>query len=222
MKYRIVEKFISINGEGLYSGELSTFIRFAGCNLNCIYCDTKWANEKNVCCDEMTKEEIYRFIKEGEINNVTLTGGEPLIQENIYELIQYLSDDKSLRIEIETNGSVKLDKIYSLNRDNVFVTMDYKLNSSLMEAKMELENFKYISKKDVLKFVVGSRFDLERAKEIINNYNILNKVNIFISPIFGTISYQEIIEFMKINKMNNTRFQLQIHKVIWPVDKRGV
>ena len=84
--YKIVERFVSINGEGKFSGQLATFIRFAGCNLNCSFCDTKWANQLDVKYELMTADEIYNYIKETGIINVTLTGGEPLIQNNISEL----------------------------------------------------------------------------------------------------------------------------------------
>ena len=76
--YSVVEKFISINGESTKAGQLAVFIRFAGCNLNCNYCDTKWANEKDVSYETLTEFEIYDYIKSTGVTNVTLTGGEPL------------------------------------------------------------------------------------------------------------------------------------------------
>lgn len=91
-KYKVVERFVSINGEGQRAGELAVFIRFAGCNLNCSYCDTKWANAADVPYEELSAEELYDYIKRTEIKNVTLTGGEPLIAEDIDKLLLLLAD----------------------------------------------------------------------------------------------------------------------------------
>lgn len=106
IEYKVAEKFTSINGEGKCAGQLAVFIRFQGCNLNCEYCDTKWANEEQAAYEVMTEQDIYTYIKSTKIKNVTLTGGEPLLQPEIGALIQKLSEDTKLRVEIETNGSV--------------------------------------------------------------------------------------------------------------------
>ena len=89
--YNVVEKFVSINGESKFAGQLAVFIRFRGCNLNCVYCDTKWANTADAPAEQMTKEEIYDYIKSTGVRNVTLTGGEPLLQKGIQELLEYFS-----------------------------------------------------------------------------------------------------------------------------------
>ncbi|MBW9148797.1 putative 7-carboxy-7-deazaguanine synthase QueE [Clostridium sp. CM028] len=221
MKYKVVEKFISVNGEGPLSGQLVVFIRFAGCNLHCSYCDTTWANNENVRYDFMTPVEIYKYIKSTKIRNITLTGGEPLLQEGIIELLQTLSSDRSLHVEIETNGSVILDEFLSIENPPSF-NMDYKLPSSNMEDKMTLNNFKYLGYKDTVKFVSGSRSDLQKAKFIIDKYELTSKTNVYISPVFGQIDLEEIVEFMKYNKMNGVNLQVQLHKIIWDPNKRGV
>ncbi|QAA31088.1 putative 7-carboxy-7-deazaguanine synthase QueE [Clostridium manihotivorum] len=221
MNFKVVEKFISINGEGKRSGELAIFIRFAGCNLNCSYCDTTWANEKNAPYKLMSSEDIYDYIKSTEVKNITLTGGEPLLQEGIVELLELLASDASLRVEIETNGSVLLENFSKLSNPPSF-TMDYKLPSSNMERHMKLENFKYLSAKDTVKFVSGSMEDLEKAKEIITSYNLTEKTTVYISPVFGQISLDSIVEFLKENKMNDVKLQIQLHKIIWDPAERGV
>lgn len=221
MEFKVVEKFVSINGEGRLCGQLAIFIRFAGCNLNCSYCDTTWANEKDVLYELMSSEDIYEYIKSTQVKNITLTGGEPLLQEGIIELLELLSKDKELHIEIETNGSVMLDKFSKLQNPPSF-TMDYKLPSSNMEHKMLMENFEYLTKKDTVKFVSGSFEDLEKAKNIIDKFNLIEKTNIYISPVFGKISMDSIVEFMKDNNMNGVTMQVQLHKVIWDPSKRGV
>ena len=152
MKYRVVEKFISVNGEGRLAGQLAVFIRFAGCNLRCSYCDTKWANEESVEFEEMSEKEIYDFIKETSITNVTLTGGEPLIQKGIEPLLLLLTDDKQLNVEIETNGSIELLRFLKIIQGKAVFTMDYKLQSSSMKNAMKLNNFEYLRPNDTVKF----------------------------------------------------------------------
>ncbi len=221
VKFKVVEKFVSINGEGRLCGQLAIFIRFAGCNLNCSYCDTTWANEKNVPYELMSADDIYKYIKSTEVKNITLTGGEPLLQEGILELLKLLAKDNDLHVEIETNGSVLVDKFASINNPPSF-TMDYKLPSSNMEDRMLLDNFKYLTKKDTVKFVSGSIKDLEKAKYIIDTYNLVDKTSVYISPVFGKISMDTIVEFMKANKLNGVNLQVQLHKIIWEPSKRGV
>jgi len=221
MNFKVVEKFVSVNGEGTRSGQLAIFIRFAGCNLNCSYCDTTWANSNDVSYELMTSKKIYEYIKAAKVRNITLTGGETLLQEGIIELLELLSKDKTLHVEIETNGSVSLDKFLNIDNPPSF-TMDYKLPSSNMEGKMVLENFKYLTNKDTVKFVSGRLEDLEKVKYIINTYNLIDKTNIYISPVFGKIKMDSIVEFMKNNNLNGVTLQMQLHKVIWEPTKRGV
>lgn len=215
---KVIEKFLSINGEGLKSGELAVFIRFQGCNLRCPYCDTKYSYI-NPKYQELEVEEIIDYIKSTNVNNVTLTGGEPLIQPDVDKLINELSN-LGYRVELETNGSVDISKYVGLN--GVSFTLDYKGPSSLMEDKMNLENYKYLGKNDVVKFVCGSDIDLLKAKEIILKYHLNEYTNPFISPMFGEIELEKIVDFMKDNNLNGVRLQLQIHKIIWDKDKRGV
>ncbi|MDK2985191.1 MAG: 7-carboxy-7-deazaguanine synthase [Clostridia bacterium] len=222
MKYKVIEKFVSINGEGRLSGQLAVFIRFAGCNLNCSYCDTAWANEKDAAYELMTAREIYEYIKTSRIKNVTLTGGEPLLQEDILELINLLSQDEELAVEIETNGSISIKRYVEIVKKPPKFTMDYKLPSSNMEDKMITDNFQYLRQLDTVKFVVGNTEDLKRAKYIIDKYSLTSKVNIYLSPVFGKIQMSDIVEFMKINKMNGVTLQVQLHKVIWGAEKKGV
>lgn len=234
---KVAEKFISINGEGMRAGEPAVFVRFKGCNLRCTYCDTLWANEPDCEFEDESPEEIYKYIKSSGIDNVTLTGGEPLLQEEMPELLGILSGDNSIRTEIETNGAVEIHsfkkKIFcsmkkknagntQLNTCPVTFTMDYKLPSSGFEHKMIPGNLEIMDKHDTVKFVAGSREDLFRALEIIKKYGLNNKCNVFFSPVFGKIEPREIADFIIKNKLNNTKLQIQIHKVVWDPDARGV
>lgn len=219
--YKIAEMFSSINGEGTHAGQLAFFIRFTGCNLNCSYCDTKWANVPNAPFTEMTGDEILSEVKKSGIKNVTVTGGEPLIQPNIIPLLEMLCGDDRY-VEIETNGSADVSEVLKIKGNRPALTMDYKLPSSGMENHMRTENLFALEKKDTVKFVSGSRADLERALEIIREYGLIGKCAVYISPVFGKIEPAEIVNFMLENKLNGVNVQLQMHKFIWDPNARGV
>ena len=218
---RVAEKFISINGEGVRAGELAVFVRFQGCNLRCHYCDTKWALVQDCPYEEMSPEKIHAYTKNTGIKNVTLTGGEPLLQKDMDRLLAILLADEDLRVEIETNGAVDLRKFCACPGRPVF-TMDYKLPSSGYEKSMVLSNFELLSPDDTVKFVSGSTQDLERAYQVIQEYDLLRKCHVYFSPVFGDIEPAEIVSFMMDHKLNEARLQIQMHKVIWDPDKRGV
>ena len=218
--FKVAERFVSINGEGPRAGELAVLLRFCGCNLNCGYCDTRWANTADVKYELASAEELVAYVKSTGVKNVTLTGGEPLLQADIAHLTELLGASGA-EVEIETNGSVPLKNILSL-APRPAVTADYKLPSSGMEKHMLTENFSYLTLRDAVKFVVGDMHDLERAEEIINGYGLTDRCRVYFSPVFGKIEPEEIAEFMKERKLNGVRLQLQLHKIIWKPDMRGV
>lgn len=221
-KYKIAEIFTSINGEGMRAGELAVFVRLCGCNLRCSYCDTMWANSENAEHTEMTADEIADAVLETGVKNVTITGGEPLMADGVKELLERLCSESTLRIEIETNGSVCIGEYESLENRPVF-TLDYKLPSSNMEDRMCLaDNVPFLKSQDCMKFVAGSESDLERAAEIIEKYKLTEKCHVILSPVFGKAEPAFMVEFMKSGRMNDVRLQLQLHKFIWNPDKKGV
>jgi len=215
---QVIEKFVSINGEGLKQGELAVFIRFANCNLRCSYCDTKYSFD-NPKYTEESIDDIVNYIKEQNVRNITLTGGEPLIQKDVDILMQRLSD-LGYMIEIETNGSIDIKPF--INIPNVSFTLDYKLPVSLMEKHMNLNNYKYITKNDSVKFVCGTIEDLNKSLSVIKENDLINKTNCMISPVFNMIELPKIVEFLIKNNLNGVKMCLQIHKFIWDPNKRGV
>ena len=220
MIYPVAERFTSINGEGRKAGELAVFIRFRKCNLNCSYCDTKWANTDNCPAEMLSAEQIAGYVYGTGVKNVTLTGGEPLLQENLGELIDILMEQGN-SVEIETNGSISIEEL-SKRENRPSFTLDYKLPDSGMERAMELRNYNFLRKKDTVKFVSGSISDLETAVKIIEKYELLKRCNVYISPVFGKINPADIVEFMKKNNLNGVKLQLQLHKFIWNPEERGV
>lgn len=218
--YKIVEIFKSIEGEGIRSGYPTTFIRFYGCNLNCSYCDTRYACENDEY-EIKDLEEIVNELKKLGAPRVTLTGGEPLIQEHIEDLVEIL-ESLGYEINIETNGSVDLSTFKFLRNPNVFVTLDYKCNSSKMNSSMILENYYCINPDDVIKFVVGTIEDLDQILPIYNLFNSRNRPHIFVSPVAGKIDPQTIVQYLLENDLYDARIQLQLHKLIWSPETRGV
>ncbi len=221
MNYEVAEIFSSINGEGPLAGTLAVFVRFAGCNLNCSYCDTTWANLKGTPFTVMTEKQIHEAIRQTGIKNVTLTGGEPLMQPGIRDLLDELSQDNDLHVEIETNGSIPIAP-YQDMKNRPSMTLDYKLPSSGMESHMCMENYSQVLPSDTVKFVCGSDEDLFFALEIINKFQLTKKCAVFFSPVFGKLSPEKIVEFLKEHRLNGVRLQLQLHKFIWDPDMKGV
>ena len=220
MKYPVVEKFVSINGEGTRAGELAVFIRFRKCNLSCSYCDTRWANTDDCDAELLSPEQIAGYVYGTGVKNVTLTGGEPLLQEELHLLIEMLAEQGN-SVEIETNGSISIAEL-SEKKYRPSFTLDYKLPDSGMESAMELDNYNYLQAEDTVKFVSGSITDLERAVEIIEKYELTKRCSVYISPVFGKIESADIVEFMKNKRLNGVKLQLQLHKFIWNPEERGV
>lgn len=215
---KVVEIFKSIEGEGKRAGLPCTFIRLFGCNLRCKYCDTKygWSSEYSDNAKEMSIEQIVEEAVKIGVPHITITGGEPLIHDDLFLLLSELAK-RNFWVNVETNGTM-LPKCH--NVPNIFYTMDYKTNASGMSDEMNMEAIQTLQCKDVLKFVVGSIEDCKQAKDIIDN--IKPEAAIYFSPVFGKIEPKEIVEFLLSNEMYNCNVQVQLHKIIWPADMRGV
>lgn len=210
------EIFDSIDGEGIRAGSRAIFIRLAGCNLRCSYCDTAYALSHFQGVSK-TISEIIAEIKPYNCKHITLTGGEPLSQPYIDEFIDALID-KGYIVNIETNGSIDIRPYL---KENVIITMDYKMPSSGMENYMFLKNLQALRNEDVLKFVCGEN-DLECVTRVIKKYKPQSWI--YLSPVFGKIEPLKLVNYIK-NFDGDTekmRVQVQLHKIIWAPDKRGV
>lgn len=219
--FEVVEMFTSINGEGTRAGQLALFIRMKGCNLHCSFCDTAWANETDSPFIRMTTEQVLEKIGESGIENITLTGGEPLLQPGIRDLTEAIICTEKHRVEIETNGSVPLSAFRD-HGERISVTMDYKLPGSGMEPSMCTDNFRFLKPNDTVKFVVSDTADLDRAKAVTDEFRLTERCHVYLSPVFGRIDPSKIVEYMKKHRMNDVNLQLQMHKIIWDPQQRGV
>lgn len=221
---KVVEIFTSIDGEGIRAGMPTTFIRLFGCNLHCSYCDTRYAceeEEQSVVKPYKIKtaEEIVDIVMRKGIPNVTVTGGEPLIQPGIEKLLDLLLF-AGCNVNVETNGTRPVPARYRENKD-IFFTMDYKCLSSGCPAS-DFYCHNTLRDNDVLKFVVGSLEDLDQMLEVLDCLE--SNPAVFVSPVFesGSPELQTIIQYLLKHKLYDVRMQLQLHKIIWTPDKRGV
>lgn len=231
---QITEFFKSIEGEGIRTGRVCTFIRSFGCCCRCVYCDSMYSNETGhgIEIQNMTVEEIVNKCKEFKTPYVTFTGGEPLIQKDAIYLIESLLEN-GFEVNIETSGAVDitpfkrelLKNYVPYEHNNLIFTLDYKSISSGANEQMVQKNFtENLSDWDVVKFVVGTKEDLEDMRRMVDiikdSYSYVP--HIFVSPIFGKIDPKDIVEYLKDNDLFDVRMQLQIHKFIWPSDMKGV
>lgn len=219
----VIEQFVSIDGEGPTAGEMAAFVRFLGCNLRCSWCDTAYSWDASVAPTWRTATEIYQWIFASGCRNVTLTGGEPLIQEEIMELLQLLGQEAALAVHVETNGAVDLAPFKErCPYGNIHYVVDYKLPDSGMEERMLHDNFTQVTANDVYKFVIASDRDLQRAVELTKRHQLAERCLVYFSPVRERIAPHSIVEAMRQHMLNGVRLQLQLHKLIWPEEMRGV
>jgi 7-carboxy-7-deazaguanine synthase len=210
---KICELFTSIQGESSFAGMPCSFIRLTGCNLRCVYCDTPYAYDDGY---ELTEEELIRKIRNAGLNLVEITGGEPLLQKEVYHVIRVLLEE-GRTVLIETNGS---QNIRGIDRRAVII-LDIKTPGSGMSDRMDLSNLDAIGKHDEVKFVITNRNDYEWAKGIISTFHLVQKCTLLISPAFGFVRPEDLALWMIDDKLP-ARLNLQLHKYIFGSEKRGV
>ncbi len=198
---KIAEIFTSIQGEGSSSGYPTIFLRFAGCNLRCKYCDTPAA--QGDCGTEMEIRSIVEEVKQSGVTHVCVTGGEPLLQKDLPALLKILHG-AGHEISIETNGTVDFRPCL----EYAAVCMDVKCPSS--GEKSDLSLLQWIRPEDSVKFVIGTDEDLRYAHETLKQNAV--RGTIFWSPVFGT-DPMKIVSFILDHNLP-VRFQLQLHKII--------
>lgn len=202
---KINEIFYSLQGEGKWTGLPNIFIRVTGCNLRCLYCDTKYAYYEG---NEMSIEEIVKNIDNYQCKYICITGGEPLMQKDIINLIGTLII-KNYQICLETNGSKKIEILS--NKKSLLISLDIKCPSSKMHKKMVFKNISFLRKSDQLKFIIKDKKDYNYAKKIIKDYKPIS--TIFFQPVWRS-DPKKLADWIKEDKIN-VRLGLQLHKIIW-------
>lgn len=209
----INEIFYSIQGEGTHAGLPCIFIRLTGCNLRCTWCDTEYSFYEG---EEYSVESVLTEIQKYRCNLVQITGGEPLMQDDVHALMTTLCD-RNYTVLLETGGSLPIDT----TDDRVVIIMDLKTPSSGMVKKNRYENIEKLKLTDEVKFVIADRDDYEWSKEMIEKYDLTTKCHILFSPVFSSIQPVTLAEWILEDTLP-VKYQLQLHKYIWKPDTRGV
>ncbi|MBN2460201.1 MAG: radical SAM protein [Candidatus Cloacimonetes bacterium] len=202
------EIFYSIQGESSFAGFPCIFIRLAGCNLHCHYCDSLQSfqvKETLTCKEIMDRIALYPAC-----NLVEITGGEPLLQEDVYNLMVMLNQN-NFQIMLETNGSLDLEKVPSY----VHIIVDVKCPGSGYEDCFLLKNLIHLDTcRDEIKFVLTGRKDFDWARNFIGDHK-LESYQILFSPVITALSPSELAQWI-LDEGIKVRLQLQLHKMIWP------
>lgn len=211
----VCEVFYSIQGESSWVGCPMVFVRLSGCNLDCSWCDTRYAFEEGTV---FSIEEILKVIYQYRCKMVEITGGEPLLQEPVLGLMKMLLEG-GYTVLLETNGACSMRDV----PPGVIKIMDIKCPSSGMEKEMLWENIEYLNPfLDEIKFVVADRNDYEYAVEKLYAFRLDRKCRVVLfSPVAGRISLQELACWILQDGLP-VRLQVQLHRIIWGENTRGV
>ncbi len=210
---RINEIFFSIQGESTLAGRPCVFVRLTYCNLRCSYCDTEYAFFEG---QEMQIGEIIREVRKYNCPLVEITGGEPLIQENVYALMTALCEG-GFEVMVETGGHMDVSRI----DQRVRRIIDIKCPSSGESEKVYWKNLEILNDRDELKFVIGDRKDYNWAKTVIEKHHLGDQYTILFSPVYGKMDNRRLAENILKDHLP-VRMQLQMHKYIWSPETRGV
>ena len=210
---KINEIYASIQGESSHTGLPCVFIRLTGCNLRCSWCDTAYAFYEG---NDLTIEETLQKVETFGLPLVEITGGEPLLQENVYPLMEALLK-KGYRVMLETSGALPIDKV----PEKVIKILDIKCPGSGEEKKNHLENLKFLSPHDEVKFVLLDRADYEWSRDMLRKYDMVPSKQVLFSPVYDKLNLKDLSQWILKDRLA-VRLQTQLHKVIWSKDAIGV
>ena len=210
---KINDIYASIQGESSHTGLPCIFIRLTGCNLRCSWCDTAYAFYAG---NDLTIEETLQKVDTFGLPLVEITGGEPLLQEDVYPLMEALLK-KGYRVMLETSGALPIDKV----PQRVIKILDIKCPGSGEEKKNHLENLKLLSPHDEVKFVLLDRADYEWSRDLLRKYDLAPSTQVLFSPVYDKLNLKDLSQWILKDRLA-VRLQTQLHKVIWSKDAIGV
>ena len=215
MDLRITEIFLSIQGESSHAGRPCAFVRLTGCPMRCVWCDSEYTFTGG---ERLSFADIFEKLENFGCQLVEVTGGDPLAQKNVYPFITELCN-RGYEVLIETGGFFSTEQVDRRAK----IILDVKCPSSGESARNYWVNLERLnSEKDEIKFVIADLNDWDFAREVIEKYDLQNKVReILISPIFGVKNLQAITEAVFRSGLK-VRLNLQLHKYIWGADVHGV
>jgi 7-carboxy-7-deazaguanine synthase len=210
----LIELFASVQGETSFSGLPTTFVRLARCNLRCSWCDTPYSFVRGT---PYSLASIITQIEQFGCRYVCVTGGEPLLQENVHPLMRLLLD-KNYIVNLETSGSLSISKV----DPRTHIILDIKCPASGMSHKNLWANLELIKPDDQVKFVIQNEKDYLYAKEVCESYHLYGKIReILFSPVHNLLDSKLLVAWILRDKLP-VRLNLQIHKFIWSPETKGV
>jgi len=207
------EIFKSIQGESTYAGKPCIFIRLTGCNLRCSWCDTEYAFFEG---KSLSVEDILAAIKPMGVRLVEITGGEPLLQDEVYDLMDTLLA-KQYQVLLETSGSLSLERV----PPQVVKVVDFKCPGSGEEARNRWDNLDRLNPQDEVKFVLKDRTDYEWSRDILSKHGLDRKAQVLFSPVYDGLDLKDLACWVLEDNLP-VRVQTQLHKVIWGKHAIGV
>ena len=210
----INEIFHSIQGESSYAGRLCVFVRLTGCDLRCSWCDTPYSFHEG---RKMSVDEVVAAVEAYGSPLIEITGGEPLLQEEVYPLMDRLLAS-GRTVMLETGGHRSTTRVPAA----VFTILDVKCPASGEASKNDWSNLDRLAAHDEVKFVVQDRADYEFAREVIARHDLASRAAaVLISPVHGVLEPKALSEWMLADRLP-ARLQMQLHKYIWSPTTRGV
>jgi len=209
----VTEIYKSVQGESTYMGLPCVFVRLTGCNLRCVWCDTTHAFYDG---KKFSVGQILDRVKSYGINLVEITGGEPLLQKEVFPLMELLLKNK-FQVMLETSGSLSIKNVPV----EVIKIIDLKCPGSGEENKNLWNNLNHLVPTDEIKFVIADRIDYEWSKKVLQSYELDKKVQILFSPVFEKLKLKDLTEWVLADNLP-VRLQTQLHKHIWDKNAQGV
>ena len=208
------EIFHSIQGESTYAGRPCVFVRLTACDLRCRWCDTPYAFHGG---RKMSVDEVIADVEARGCQTVEVTGGEPLLQPDVFPLMERLLESGKT-VLIETGGHRSIAGVPA----GVIRIMDVKCPGSGESDKNDWTNFEHLTRRDEVKFVIADRADYEFARDVVRQMDVASRVNaVLLSPVHGELDPRQLSEWVIADRLD-VRVQLQVHKYIWSPTARGV
>lgn len=210
----LTEIYRSVQGESTWAGLPCTFVRFTGCHLRCVWCDTSYAFHGGT---RFTVGDVVAQVRAFDVPLVELTGGEPLLQRGCSVLAAVLLE-RGYTVLCETSGALPIDRL----PEGVVRIMDLKCPGSGECEKNDWSNIEALSPSDEVKFVIANRADYEWSRDIVRKHQLTSRCHaVLFSSAFDLASPKDIVNWILEDGLD-VRFQLQMHKYIWPPDQKGV
>lgn len=209
----VTEIYKSVQGESTYMGLPCVFIRLTGCNLRCVWCDTAHAFHDG---EKLSILQIIDKVKSYDIKLVEITGGEPLLQKEVFPLMESLLKNE-FKVMLETSGSLAINNVPA----KVIKIIDLKCPGSGEENKNLWENLNHLTPTDEIKFVIADKADYEWSKKVLQDYELDKKVPVLFSPVFEKLKLKDLTEWILEDNLP-VRLQTQLHKYIWDQKTIGV